>query len=61
MCWDLSKKIEQIQDIYNSRDDKEKLDSSTDKYLSENGLDTQFSDFESFSTFMLNSDEELII
>ena len=57
----MSKKIEQIQDIYNSRDDKEKLDSSTDKYLSENGLDTQFSDFESFSTFMLNSDEELII
>ena len=53
VCWDLSKKIEQIQDIYNSRDDKEKLDSSTDKYLSENGLDTQFSDFESFSKFML--------
>ena len=61
VCWDLPKKVEQIQDIYNSRDGKEKLDSSTDKYLSENGLDTQFSDFESFSKFMLNSDEELII
>lgn len=61
VCWDLSENLNQLQEIISAQNDENRLDRTTNKYLKEHGLDTQFDDFESFSDFMMNSEDDLII
>ena len=61
VCWDLSGKLDRLQTVIAAQSDKKELESATDEYMKEHHLDKQFDDFDSFSDFMMNSNEDLII